>query len=404
MLRLRLALVALSFAALAALAGCDAADSDASDASLTGGLSAAATVSGDRAAPPPPPVLSATDLGVVAQLPIIRGRDGAISALVNGRSVWTFGDTPLNGPNADGRNWVDNSLSWTSDLDASDGIAFEGNYVDAVGAPAEIVPFLPWEQRYNEAHAGTPCQEEPCGAEIAFWPGDLIPDPARRRVLMTYYQLWRSPTFEGWRSIGGGFAVWDEGMAPGSVRRPVQNPGSRTPTLMWERDEVRYDNATLVDGETLYAYGCKLNFVVHACRVARVPLADVLDKTAWRYYTGTAWSADPTDAVRVFDGGAAGTSVFYVPHYGGYLAIYNPAFDNTVRYRVSRTPWGPWSEPQPLFTMRPGQGTFGNYSAHAHPEFAEAGGRVQYVTYAHTTGFLRQELPLVRVVFGELPE
>ncbi len=54
--------------------------------------------------------------------------------------------------------------------------------------------------------------------------------------------------------------------------------------------------------------------------------------------------------------------------------------------------------------MRPGQGTFGNYSAHAHPDFAEAGGRVQYVTYAHTTGFLQQELPLVRVAFGQLPD
>lgn len=397
MLRLCLAAVALFLF----FVGCDTAESD---GPLSSDSSAATNVSGNRAALPVPPVLSATDLGVVAQLPIIRGRDGAISALINGRSVWTFGDTPLNGPNEDGRNWVDNSLSWTSDLDASDGIFFEGNYVDAVGAPAEIIPFLPWEQRYNERHHGDNCEEEPCGAEIAFWPGDLIPDPARNRVLMTYYELWRRPGVEGWRSIGGGFAVWDEGMSPGSVRRPVQNPGSPTPTLMWERDEVKYDNATLVDGETLYAYGCKLNVILHRCRVARVPLADVLDKAAWRYYTGSGWSDDPAEAVRVLDGGSAGTSVFYVPHYGGYMAIYNPAFDNTVRYRVSRTPWGPWSEPEALFTMRPGQGTFGNYSAHAHPEFAEADGRVQYVTYAHTTGFLQQELPLVRVEFGELAE
>ncbi len=398
MLRFPPVLVAL---ALVALAGCDAADPDGPRAD---GSSAAATAPEGRATVPVPSVLSATDLGVVAQLPIIRGRDGGISALVGGRSVWTFGDTPLNGPNVDGRNWVDNSLSWTSDLDASDGISFEGNYLDAVGAPAEIIPFLPWEQRYNDRHAGNPCEEEPCGAAIAFWPGDLIPDPARNRVLMFYYELWRRPGVAGWRTIGSGIAVWDEGMSPGSVRRPVQNPGSRTPTLLWERDELAYTNAALVVDETLYAYGCKQVWIEHRCRVARVPLADVLDKSAWRYYTGSDWSADPADAARIFDGGSAGTSVFYVPHYGGYMAIYNPAFDNTVRYRTSRTPWGPWSEPQALFTMRPGQGTFGNYSAHAHPEFAEADGQVQYVTYAHQTGFLQQELPLVRVVFGELPE
>ncbi len=399
MLRVSLAVVALL---LVTLAGCDAADSD---APLAGATSATSESIPSRTAPPVPPVLSATDLGEIAQLPIIRGRDGAISALINGRSVWTFGDTPLNGPNVEGWNWVDNSLSWTSDLDASDGISFEGNYVDAVGAPAEIVPFLPREQQYNEAHAGENCEEEPCGAEIAFWPGDLIPDPARNRVLMAYYELWRIPGQEGWRSIGNGFAVWDEGMSPGSVRRPIQNPGSQTPMLMWERDEIAYTNATLVEDDMLYAYGCKRVVILHRCRVARVPLADVLDKSAWQYFAGNGvWSANPDDAVRVFDGGSAGTSVFYVPHYRGYMAIYNPAFDNMVRYRVSRTPWGPWSEPEALFEMRPPQGTFGNYSAHAHPEFAEADGRVQYVTYAHTTGFLQQELPLVRVEFGELPE
>ena len=379
------------------LVGCDAASVDA-PAGLAPLGGASATGVEPEAAPPIPPVVSATDLGLVNQLPIIRGRDGAISALVNGRSVWTFGDTPLYGPNAHGENWVDNSLSWTADLDASDGIAFEGNYTDAVGAPAEFIPYLPWERRYNEAHEGNNCEEEPCGAEFAFWPGDLVPDPARGRVLVTYFQLWRSPTIEGWRDVGSGFAVWD---GERRVERPVQNPGSRTPTLLWGRDEVSYTNATLVEGETLYAYGCKLVWIVHECRVARVPLADVLDKGAWRYYTGSGWSANPNAAVRVFDGGSAGTSVFYVPYLDAYMAVYNAAFDNDVSYRVSRTPWGPWSEPQDLFTMRPGQGTFGNYSAHAHPEFAEDGGRVQYVTYAHTTGFLLQDLPLVRVEFGD---
>jgi hypothetical protein len=293
---------------------------------------------------------------------------------------------------------VDNSLSWTADLDASDGIAFEGNLTDAVGAPAEFVPYLPWEREYNRLHDADNCQEEPCGAEFAFWPGDIVPDPARDRALVFYYQLWRIPGEEGWRTIGTGIAVWDGGRR---VERPVLDAGSPTPTLMWGRSEVAYSNATLVDGETLYAYGCKLRWLEHRCRVARVPLADALDKAAWRYYTGSTWSTDPDAAVAVFNGGAAGTSVFYVPYLDAYMAVYNAAFDNDVSYRVSRTPWGPWSEPQHLFTMRPPQGTFGNYSAHAHPEYAEADGRVQYVTYAHTTGFLQQVLPLVRVTFGD---
>ena len=392
--RLRSLSSSLALAALL-LAGCDAlADPD--DAPAAGSPPAASA----EAPPPIPPVLSATDLGEIRQLPIIRGRDGAISALVNGRSVWTFGDTPLDGPNADGEYWVDNSLSWTADLDASDGIAFEGNHTDAVGAPAEFIPYLPWERRYNERHDADNCQAEPCGAEFAFWPGDIVPDPARDRALVFYYQLWRIPGQEGWETVGTGLAEWDGGQR---VVRPVLDPDSETPTLMWDRGETAYSNASLVEDDTLYAYGCRRVWIQHRCRVARVPLADALDKPAWRYYDGRRWSADPADAVRIFDGGSAGTSVFYVPAFEGYMAIYNPAFVNDAQYRVSRTPWGPWSEPQDLFMMRPPMGTFGNYSAHAHPEFAEDEGRVQYVTYAHATGFLQQVLPLVRVEFGDPP-
>ena len=76
-------------------------------------------------------------------------------------------------------------------------------------------------------------------------------------------------------------------------------------------------------------------------------------------------------------------------------------FSDDVVYRVSETPWGPWSEPQHLFTGRPGWNGANNYTGHAHPEFAEDGGRVQYVTYAHLTGFLQFDLPLVRVEFGD---
>ena len=376
------------------LAGCDAIG-DPEDP-----LAASADATAAAEAPPIPPVLSVTPLGVVAQHEAVRGRDGAISAVVNGRSVWTFGDTAMNVPGAGGDHWVDNSLAWTSDLDASDGITLEGNHLDATGAPAEFIPYLRWERRYNEAHDDDDCQEEPCGAEFAFWPGDIVPDPARGRALIFYYELWRVPG-PSWQTVGTGIAVWDGGRR---VTRPVQNPGSQTPRLMWSRGEVAYNHATLVVGETLYAYGCTLHFLEHRCRVARVPLASALDKAAWRYYTGSGWSADPDRAKIVFSGGAAGTSVFYVPYLDAYMAVYNPAFDNDIKYRVSRTPWGPWSAPQHLFTSPPGWDGAANYSAHAHPEFAEDGGRVQYVTYAHTTGFLQQEIPLVRVEFGDLPD
>lgn len=391
----------LACASLAlALAGCDAATSD--DGALPGEDPTAAARAAEPA--PIPEVLSATDLGIVRQHPAVNARDGNYSALIDGRSVWAFNDTPMNVPGVDGDSWVDNSLAWTTGLDASDGITLDGNHLDQTGAPAEFMPYLPWERRYNEIHDDDDCQEEPCGAEFALWPAHIVPDPARDRVLVFYNEIWRSPTVQGWRYLGGGIAVADlSGNVP-KVTRPIQNPGSRTPTLMWtQKDgEQALDSGYVVEGDHLYSYGCTVDFLVLNCQVGRVPLADALDKRAWRYYAGNgAWSADQGDAETVFQGGTAGQGVAYVPAFDGYLVVYSGLFSDDVFYRVSQTPWGPWSEQRLLFHGRPGWDGNANYAAHLHPEFAEDGGRVQYVTYVHNTGFLRQELPLVRVEFAE---
>ena len=78
---------------------------------------------------------------------------------------------------------------------------------DETGAPAEFIPYTERERRYNYAHDNDHCTAEPCGAEFAFWPGDLIPDPARNRTYVTYYMLWRAPTIQGWRGVGSSLAV-----------------------------------------------------------------------------------------------------------------------------------------------------------------------------------------------------
>jgi hypothetical protein len=373
---------------------------DGPDAGSAGANAASAPVEGPEAAPPPvPPVVSATDLGVVAEHAGVRARDGAISALVEGRSVWTFGDTPLNVPGHDGDRWADNTLAWTSDLDASDGLALDGNHLDATGAPTEFIPYTARERRYNEAHHPDNCQQEPCGAEFTFWPCHLVPDPDRDRSYVFYSALWRISGQGTWRGVGAGIAVRE---GDGPLRRPILNPGGPNPTLMWGPNEVAYTNAALVVGDDLYAYGCTRHVFEHRCRVARVPLADVLDRSAWRYYAGHGtWSATPGDAVNVFTGGAAGSSVFYVPYLDAYLLAYSETFTQNMLYSVSRTPWGPWSAPALLFEGLAGWNGAYNYSGHGHPEYAEDDGRVQYFTYAHTTGFLQGDLPLVRVVFGD---
>ena len=134
-------------------------------------------------------------------------------------------------------------------------------------------------------------------------------------------------------------------------------------------------------------------------RVARVPLADALDKSRWTYYAGNGvWSADPDDAKTVYEGGAAGDTIFYNPALKMFMTVYAPFLSNDVYFRVADRPEGPWSEAGLLFTAR--QGTDPSYAARVHPEYAQANGLVQYVSYVMNTGFLQQRLPLVKVTFA----
>jgi Domain of unknown function (DUF4185) len=355
--------------------------------------------SADLVPPPIPPVESVTDLGIVAQNGDIYARDGAVSALIGGRSVWTFGDTALAVPGTSGKHWDDNSASWTTDLDASNGITLDHDLLDNTGAPAEFLPLTDAEQRYNDNHDPDHCTANPCGAEFALWAGPPVADPARHRALFFYAEIWRIAGQSSWKYVGTGIAV---GTLDGGVVRPVVNPGSPAPTLMWGAKQVGFGGGALVLGQTLYAYGCTAQFLTMHCDLARVPLAGVLNPTQWRYYAGNGrWSADQADAVTVFDGGAAGNSVFFNPYLGEFMAIYSGVFSDDVFYRVSYTPWGPWSGQALLFTGKPGWQNNSDYAAEAHTEFAQANGKFQYVTYVHTTGFLRMELPLVQVVFGQ---
>jgi hypothetical protein len=338
-------------------------------------------------------------MGTVTQDPVVQGRDGTYSAQLGSDSVWLFNDTTLTVDNASGENFFSNSLSWATNLDATNGITLNGNYVDSSGYPTTFMPFLPWELEYNSEHAGsgTNCQVQPCGAEFAIWPGPLVPDPARNRALILYGEIWRSPTYSGWINIGEGIAVWQSG----KITRPVINPGTTYDTLMWTGTDVGFTSGWVVVGETLYTYGNQSEFLAENTQIAQVPLASATTASAWTYYAGNnTWSSSAANAVTVFNGGAAGSSIFYDNFLGMYVAIYSGVEDNNLYYNVSYEPWGPWSAATQFYTGLPGYENNVDYAALAHPEFSQGNGQTQFVTYVQTTGFLAQDLQLLKVVFA----
>ena len=346
--------------------------------------------------PPIPAVQSVTPMGIVTQDPLVQGRDGTYSAKIGAKSFWIFNDTALTQDNASGTNFFSNSMAWTTNFDASSGIDLSGNYVDSSGAPAAFFPFLPWEAAYNAAHSSSHCTAKPCGANIAIWPGPIVPDPARNRALIFFGEIWRSPGYNGWISMGEGVAIWQNGV----ITRPVVRPGTQYPTLLFQGTDVGFTSGWVISGETLYMYGNLGGFLIENTQVAKVNLADVTTLSDWSYYAGNdTWSPSASDAATVFNGGAAGSSIFYDPFLGMYVAVYSGVFNSNIYYNVAYQPWGPWSAATQFYTGLPAYQNNADYATLAHPEFASGNGQTQYVTYVQDTGFLAQQIQLLQLVF-----
>lgn len=348
----------------------------------------AAAAARAEAPPPVPPVVSVQTLPDVKQNRFVQCRDGTYSARVGSRAVWTFNDTCLTSGGVAGDTFIDNTLAASTKFDASAGIKLNQDLADAQGVPTRFVPLTAWELSINATHAPN---------EIAVWPGQLVDDPDRQRELIFYGAVYRGSKI-GFHTAGSGIAVATPDFK--TVTRPAESldPSQPEPNYMWSRTEQAYTGGYVKVGDVLYCYGGQgkgLRTLVH---VARVPLADALDKTKWTYWNGTTWSADPSDTVSVYDGGAAGDTIFWDSYLGLYVTVYMPFATNDVFYRVANHPEGPWSAATKLFTAE--QGTDTSYAARVHTEYEENGGQVEYVTYVKNTGILQQSLPLVKVTFG----
>jgi len=368
-------------------------------------LAASVTLKAACAAGPPPlpPLVSVTPMPDVRQNSVILERDGNYSTTINGVSYWAFDDTALSKPNASGQNFIDNSLSVATSLDASTGITLNKDQVDSSGVPERFIPFTAGEVNFDTTHNSSHCTAAAhCGASLALWPGPIVYDSASKTVIVPFGEIVRGGGISGFPSVGAGLSTGTV-LANGylSMTRPVQNPAGANPTLMWGAHEQAFTDEAFIQNRYYYAYGGKGVFVTTEELLARVPIAQLLQKSAWTYYAGNGvWSGNVADAVDVFDGGAAGSSVFYDAYLGEWVAIYSGNFTNSVYYRVANAPEGPWSDQALLFTGLAGYQGNADYAAHAHPEFSPDGGMTIYVDYVQSTGAFGQALPLVRVVFG----
>jgi hypothetical protein len=347
----------------------------------------------------PPPALSIAkvqDLGVLPTNPDILGRDGGYSALFQGYSVWLYGDTFLSKANAEDQTLLSDSWSFTTDLNAQEGITGFQEHLDSAGAPTMILPETQAEQAFNQAHNVNNCQAKPCGARWALWPSSIVVNPANNSALIFYMVVSAQPGNFNFQGIGNSVALWQN--LQQQPQRPSLNPPivPDHPDLLFTQNEPGFGSASFVSNGTLYAYGCDYN---SGCQLGKVATSSAQDRSAWTFYAGNGnWSARVGDAITVFND-ASILSVSWNGFLQRYLAVYSPPFSQNVVMRTSVNPEGPWSSEVVAFVAL--QSTSGNvYDALAHVEYDSNSGQTIYVSYSRSTPApFSSEVRLVAVDF-----
>lgn len=344
---------------------------------------------------PGPKVTSAEEIGVLEQSEAIQGRDGGQSARLFGRSVWIFGDTVLNVPDEEDRNWHHNSVSWTEDTDAGDGLSGFEEPLDPVGAPAYLMSPTDEEAAFNDAHWDDGDCVEPCGARYAVWPGSPVWDEENQRALIFYGLIYAEPGDMNFEGVGGSIATWTA--LDAAPERPTIHRVPDHPDLLWGADEAEFgDGSAIVDGY-LYTFSCPQDGLGRPCALVRAPLDDLFTFDAWKVWTGQGWSADMAESEALFDG-APIMHVSYNSYMESWLVVYSPPLSSEIVARTAPELTGPWSRERRLYEP---PGDDDPYDAVNHPELAEDGGRVEYITWSRSTGegWFGAEFALLRVEF-----
>jgi hypothetical protein len=339
---------------------------------------------------------TAEPLGVLPQASSVQGRDGGGSGLAFGHSVWTYGDTVLQNADAAGVTWHQNSWSFTEDRVVRGNIGGFTERTDSAGAPTYFVAPTPDEAAYNTAHYGDSCAQKPCGARWAAWPGPPLWDAARGRALAFYGLVHAAPGDFNFYGVGQGIAVWNDFASP--PERPEVSPGAEHPTLLFGQGEPAWGEGALLEGAELYSLACDTDAggLSPPCWLARVPAASALDRSAWTFWNGKAWSTSMSDRAAVFTG-APTVTLEHNAYLGAYTALYAEPMSTHVVLRTAPAITGPWSDAKLLFEADKPEG--GAYDAASHPEYEEQNGKVLYVTFSRSNhkAWFGSEFALVRV-------
>lgn len=294
------------------------------------------------------------------------GADGAASVpLPGGRTLWLFGDTfigpVIDGRHAQGTTMVNNTVAVQPvGRDAAAPIAFHW------GPPNDKAAPTAWSVPGGEGFE-----------KEWFWPagGGVVADG---RLLLFMCRLGRrdaSETIWNFEPRGTTLLTIDNPQSDPASWRPVQH--HLAPLKDAKGKLVTWGASVLAEGGMLTILGIDTTSVLDKrLVVARVAPHDVERFSAWWFWDGDGWSADPAAAKPVAGPLASELSVFRLKSDGHWVMLYSElTLGPRILCRVARDLHGPWSKPVTLYEC-PEPATDKRlfvYAPKAHPELSRSG-------------------------------
>ena len=245
----------------------------------------------------------------------------------NGSLYMVFGDTygPSHG------NWRSNTIARLVSPDPTNGLRIASMITDARGAAAELLGSLKVDA---VEHTVIPTY----GISVG------------NRMILHYMSVNRWLTPGRWRLNGSGLAYSDDGGKSWTKDAAVSWPGTSNFGQV----------AMVASSGDVYLLGIP-GGRFGGVQIARVPQADILQLSDYRYWDGRAWRADAASAATVVPGPVGELSVRWSPSLRRWMMLSLDEGRAAVVLRTAPELTGPWSAETVVATARQFPGLYAPY-------------------------------------------
>ncbi len=261
----------------------------------------------------------------------------------DGKVYFLFGDSF----GLDDSDWRSNTMAYTTDFIASDGITFDGWITDTSGQAAAL---LEGEHDLNNG-LGEVTKIPTAGWSI----GD--------RQFLWYMSIkeWEAP---GLWAVNHAEIAYSDDDGESWVLSGAQHS-----------EESHFIQVAIAEHSGyLYIWGTPAGRF-GGVKLARVLPENFLDTSEYRFFTGTEWSADEDEGILIVEPPAGELSVVWNSYLKRWIMMYLNESNARIELREAKEPTGPWSEAWEVTTSNEYPALYGAYM---HDAYIENDGETVY--------------------------